>query len=793
MFKISAFVLCSALCAHTAFAQTYDPCMDPAGGCGKAHAAVLQDPDVMRESLEDSGTREAMPDTDVLHYKLDIELSGINTAGNSCTITGSNVMTIQNKSAALTEFTFRLRTQYTITSALINGTIPVSVATLSTTTRKATLDRTYLMDEIFTLTINYTGTSLSAGFGSFDVAAQSSGSTAVVASLSEAWYAYTWWPSKDGDTAQPGDNSDKATFEISVTAPNNWVVPSNGLLLGVDTLSGNRKRYNWATNYQMTAYLLSLAATNYNAWAQTYTFPAGPYNPAGTMQVQFYIYPGSDTPGHRTAWENCLNMLTTYRGIYGEYPFVNEKYGIYQFNFGGGQEHQTMTGEGTFDEGVTAHELGHQWWGDMITCKTWSDISVNEGFATYTECLWEERKGGGINTTAYFARLNFRRPSSNGAGDSVYIQPSVITSMTATNGMNRIFSQDYTYNKGAWVLHMLRHIVGDAMFFNILAEYRNSFQYSAATWDDFAAIAEGTSGVELTPFFNEFVYNKGAPAYNYGWQSVNVNGQNYLLTKIDQTQTATAGSPPQTLSVYQMPVDLSATISGSPQTLKVQDTARNQWFVVPVSGTVTALAFDPAPYILRGAATSIAYAAGPPKIVSTTPALGSTLLTGPSQLSIWFHTNVNAAAGDFSVVGTSTGAHSFTLISGANVNPVVLDFGGPLPSDTYTVTVQDSVVAVNSGMGLDGEIANATNPASLPSGDGLAGGDATFSFNVVPCIVAGDIDVDCDVDDTDVDLFVQVLLGNDINGDHITRSDMDGNLTPDGADIPLFIAAYLNP
>lgn len=761
-----------------------DPCAGEGGPrCGKAHAAVLRDQAAEQNAGSEgvAGLRDALTDTDVLHYDLDIEISNINTGANTCTVTGRNIMTIKSLVGGLSEFTFRLRTQYTITSAMINGTTPISVATVNTTTRLATLDRAYDADEVFTLTIEYTGTSFSAGFGSIEVDTQTGGSTAVVATLSEAWYAYSWWPAKDGPTNDPGDNSDKATFELSVTAPNNWVVPSNGLLLGVDTLSGNRRRYNWATNYPMSTYLLAFAATNYNTWTQTYTYPGG------TMPVEFYIYPNSDTPANRASWDKCVDMLATFRPIYGEYPFINEKYGIYHFNFGGGMEHQTMTGQGTFNESVTAHELGHQWWGDMITCKTWSDIWLNEGFATYSECLWEERKTGVVDPAAYQAAVNAHRPSSNGGGDSVYVYPAAVVS----SGMNRIFSSTYSYNKGAWVLHMLRGIVGDEAFFDILAAYRAAYEYSAATTDDFAVLAENVSSVELTPFFNQYVYNRGAPTYQYGWQSTSVNGQSYLLARIAQTQTATAGSPPQVLSVYEMPVRLEATIGGNPQIVIANNTARTQWFVIPVSGAVTAVAFDPGPWILRGTTSSAAYVAGPPKIVAAVPAPGETVEWGTDQVSIWMHTNVNTTAGDFSVVGDSTGPVAFTLASGANVNPVVLNFIDPLPPDSYTLTVRDTLTAVSSGMALDGEMTNPSSPASLPSGEGTAGGDAVIRFSVAPCIVAADIDADCDADELDVDLFVQVLLGENTDPDHIDRSDLDGNDTADGADIALFLSAYL--
>jgi len=754
--------------AGSASAQEAAVC-EPVYGCGHARSMAR----VMLDEREDvPGAREAMGETDVLSYNLDIELTNISTSSGNCTITGTNVMTIRSKSPALTQFTFRLRSQYTITSAVMNGVTPISVSNPSTTTRVATLDRAYGMDEVFTLTIAYTGTSVSRGFGSIDVANQSGGSFPVVETLSEAYFAYTWWPAKDGDTFEAGDNSDKALVNLSVTVPNTYVVPSNGVLQGVDVLSGNRKRYRWATTNPIATYLVSFAATNYNTWTQTYDYPGG------SMPVEFYIYPSSDSAGNRQAWEKCLNMLATYRGIYGEYPFVNEKYGIYQFNFGGGMEHQTITGEGTFDESVTAHELGHQWWGDMITCKTWSDIWLNEGFADYTECLWAERKTGVLNSAAYFAAIQARKPTN--VGQSVYVAAA------DTADMNRIFSLDTTYYKGGWVLHQLRHVVGDATFFQILANYRAGFAYGAAATEDFKAAASATAGQDLSWFFQQWVYGIGAPAYQYGWQSVNVNGQDYLLARIAQTHT-TSGYP----SAFIAPVDLRATIGGTPTTYSAWNDARTEWFVIPVSGPVTALSFDPDQWILRTAASSVAYSPGPPKIVQTVPAPGQAAQS-PSQVSVWFHTNVNATAANFTLVGDVTGPQSFTLASGTNVNPIVLNLPSALPTDTYTLTVTTGVTAANSGQALDGEVSVADSPASLPSGDGVSGGNAVIRFSAVtPVIpVLGDIDQSGGVDGTDLQLLINVLLGVDTDAGHVERSDIDGNILVDGDDIQAFVNLY---
>ena len=560
-------------------------------GCGKAQAMIRGsvapgDPKIA------GGRREAMGDTDVRHYELDLEVSDLDSPNNTCTITGRNRMTIRSNVPDLTEFTFRLRSQYDVTEALVNDTIPVTVTTSSKTTRVVTLDRTYGVGEEFTLTIEYTGDSVSAGFGSIQVVTESG--SPVVATLSEAYFAYTWWPVKDGDYRAPGDNSDKATLDFTITVPNDFVVPSNGVLLAVDVLPGERKRYHWKTGYPIAPYLVSFAAAKYTKWTADYV------HARGTMPVEFYIYPSNDTPAHRREWEKVIDMLEVFAPLFGEYPFVDEKYGLYNFPFSGGMEHQTITGQNGFGETLTAHELSHQWWGNMITCKTWSDIWLNEGFATYGECLWAEFKTGTSDRAAYFSAIQGRRPCGGGAGGSVYIYPDEI----ASQGLDRIFSYTYSYRKGAWVLHQLRHLVGDDTFFDILADYRAAYAFSSAATDDFAAVAARTSGADLSWFFDQWVYQAGAPAYEYGWDTANVAGQDYLHVRINQVQKA---SYPD---VFMMPVDLAVTVGGGSETITAWNNERTQRFVFPVGGPVAALQFDPDQWILRSSAKEVGYTLG---------------------------------------------------------------------------------------------------------------------------------------------------------------------------------------
>lgn len=635
-------------------------------------------------------TQDSPVGTDVLTNSLDIE-----AIPASSTIAGSNTMTVKVLQSPITSFRFRLSNNFTISSLKLDGRDITFVQETADTVR-ADFDRAYNPDEVFTLYIQYSGVATSGGnFGSVTFTTQ--GGSPAIYTLSEPWYSYTWWPAKD-------DNNDKAIDSIAVTVPNTLKVAANGTLQGTDVIAGNKLKYRWATTYPMADYLLCFSATNYNTWQQTFT------HANGTMPVLFYIYPGSDNSTNRTNWEKCLQMLATYAPLFGPYPFINEKYGIYQFGFNGGMEHQTFTGQGTFSESVTSHELGHQWWGDMCTCKTWHDIWLNEGFATYVEALWLENKPGSTGLPALKAAMASRKPTSfNG---SVYVYDSTNESA--------VFSSNFVYRKGGWALHQLRHVVGNTNFFAILAAYRQQYQYDSATTDDFINVAEAVYGQDLNWFFDKIVYANGVPQYQWGWQTTAVNGKNYALVYIKQVQSAS-------YPIFTLPIDIRPTVGGVAQPLSVWNDAQTENYVLPISGPATANSFDPDGWNLNSGVASVAYVPGPPKIVQTVPTPGG-LAVRPTQVKVTFHTPVNVAAGNFAVVGRRTGSQAFSFSYDAPNNTAVLTFPHYLASDRYTVSVSDLITAVNSGQRLDGEIANPGSPSSLPSGNGQAMGSASFYF-----------------------------------------------------------------
>jgi aminopeptidase N len=733
--------------------------------CGKANALRMRME--MGEIVTDADEgpvgsftrREAFSDTDLISVDLDIDIA----PAPSPFITGTNDMVVRSNVNGLTQFTFMLRRQYTITSVTVNGVsvTPPGLPANNSYARTVTLNRAYNAGEQFTIRIAYNGVPANVGLGSINFTTQAG--VPVMASLSEPYYAGTWWPVKDGDVFQPGNNTDKSIGRISITAPDNLKSISNGLLESTDVPAAGKRRYRWRTNYPTATYLYAFGTTNYNQWTVPYNYPL-PGGGTGTMPVQFSIYPQSDTAANRAAWERTVQMLATFRPLFGEYPFINEKYGIYQFPFGGGMEHQTYSGQGSFGESLSAHELAHQWWGNAITCKTWNDIWLNEGLASYSEVLWAEFQPGSSGAAARNSAINARRPSTT--NDSVYVYD--------TTSVNRIFSGTFTYNKGGWAMHMLRGILGDAAFFQGLKDYRSSFEGSAATTNDFRDALETSSGVELNPYFDAFIYGIGAPVYTVGSTMVNISGQNYARISLRQTQPTNYGAS----GVFAMPVQLALATSSGTSVVTLQNTARTQHYLVPVPAAVTGITVDPNNWILNDGTSPEIYVNGPAKIVTVSPAPGASLLqsVGNTAFAITFSESVLANASGFTLVGPSGPvATSFGLMSSV----ATLTTTAPLTPGAYTLTIASSAVpTLAANINLDGEFTT-----TLPSGDGLPGGNAVFAFTVLgsPCT---DIDFNNNgvfPEDQDVVDFFDTLAGGacagcdsiDFNGNGVFPEDQD--------------------
>ena len=481
--------------------------------------------------------------------------------------------------------TSRVPNLASVTLDLMNPLTVDSVKTGSTrltftqqpTTLTITLDRNYSSGELVTVDIYYRGVPGSSGFGSFSFSTHSG--TPWVYTLSEPYGAKDWWPCKD----HPSDKAD--SVDIWVTVDSTFKVGSEGKLVAVINNGNGTKTYRWAERYPISTYLVSMAITNFAEFTNWFK-----YSPTDSMPVLNYVLPEHLATAQANL-PRTIDMLTIYSARYGLYPFINEKYGHSEFGWSGGMEHQTMTsiggGSNPFSESIVAHELAHMWFGDMITCANWPNIWLNEGFATYSVAVYYEGKYGVSNYNSY---MNSQMSSARSAVGTVYVQD---TSSTGT-----LFNSNLVYAKGATVLHMLRHVLGDSIFFRSLRAYAYDprFRYGVATTENFKEVCETVSGDSLRYFFNEWIYGQNYPRYTYSWRAVvDTNGGYIVPIRIQQTTGTT--NPP----FFTMPVDFRLTGAGLDTTVRLWNNAADQYFTVHVPTLPTAAQFDPNNWILKTA------------------------------------------------------------------------------------------------------------------------------------------------------------------------------------------------
>ncbi|UCE06702.1 MAG: T9SS type A sorting domain-containing protein, partial [bacterium] len=273
-----------------------------------------------------------------------------------------------------------------------------------------------------------------------------------------------------------------------------------------------------------------------------------------TLSIMHFVYP-EHYNNAIVDFDNVNEMIQILESYYGQYPYYNEKYGVAEYvGYWGGMEYQTLssvqpyfiTGNHTYDD-LFVHELAHQWWGDCITPKDFHHSWISEGVATFTEALYFGHLEG---EARYHSYMN----NENNALDlkGVMYRHDV-------GNPDRVYAS-IVYYKGAWVLHMLRHIVGEENFWAGLQEYRSQFEYSSATTEDLQHAFEKVVGDSLGWFFRQWVYEPNYPHYAYGWLQEDIGaGQYKLVAFIDQIQT---DAP-----LFKMPLDLTVTTASRETTL----------------------------------------------------------------------------------------------------------------------------------------------------------------------------------------------------------------------------------
>ena len=436
---------------------------------------------------------------------------------------------------------------------------------------EVTLSQPLATGALDSITVYYQGQPPTSGFGSFSQRLRLN-TKPEIWTLSEPYGSRDWWPGKS-------DLIDKIdSIDVIVQCPPQYRVASNGLLIREININDTSKLFHWQHRYPIVNYLVAFAVTDYAQYIDKAKLSRG-----DSMNILNYVYT-EELANSQAGSFKTANAMRLFDSLFVEYPFKKEKYGHAQCGFGGGQEHQTMSFMQTVtDAGLVAHELAHQWFGDKITCGSWKDIWLNEGFATYLTGLYFQ-----YVESVYWInwRTSTRASATNPTSGSVYVDD--------TTSVNRIFSGSLSYSKGAMVLHNLRFKLGDAAFFAGVRRYQNdpSVIYGFATTPDLKRNLEATSGQNLTEFFNDYVYGQGYPSFQLEFCSVLPSV--FPVITVRQTQSHPS------VSFFETPIAVKCInkTSGKDTTVILNVTSNNQRFTPSINFVTDSIVFDPEIWLL---------------------------------------------------------------------------------------------------------------------------------------------------------------------------------------------------
>jgi len=319
------------------------------------------------------------------------------------------------------------------------------------------------------------------------------------------------------------------------------------------------------------------AISNYVLFSEEYNGPNG-----DSFPLDYYVF--QESLGiSQTGVEDLPEVMDFFSEVFGPYPFANEKYGMTQLGFYGAIENQTNTIQNNLSSSwfyTTVHELGHMWFGDMITLSNWHHSWLNEGFATYSEALWDEHLYGFSGYKAHMVGNEFWN------GGTLYLE-------NASDTFNTF--QSIFYSKGAYAVHMLRGVLGDDAFFDALLDYAQDpdFMYKNASTEDMQESFENSSGIDLDFFIEQWVYDEYWPYYYYNFGQ---NSNNDVSLVIHQAQEELYGYRP----VFEMPIQVKFNYANGGDTIvKIWNDEQTQQFSIYLVEEISTVVIDPDKWILR--------------------------------------------------------------------------------------------------------------------------------------------------------------------------------------------------
>ena len=549
MLRFIQSILFSLIIAITGFAQKPDPDF--------TDKMALQDQQKFRlkSTFKEN---ESYTETDLFYQRMEWEIDP-----NVKYIRGVVTSYFKSKIENLTKIEFDLKQSMTVTSVVHrNQQIGFS---RSGDKLMIPINDPLPENQIDSVQISYHGEPVSdtIGFGAFSQGTHAG--VPVIWTLSEPYGALEWWPCKQSLV----DKID--SIDIIVTTPEMYRTASNGVVVK-DIVEAGFRRMHWKHRHPITTYLVAIAVTNYATYSDWFEMEDG-----RKIEILNYVYP-ENLEKAKTETPVTVEFIGLFNRLFGEYPFANEKYGHAQFGWRGGMEHQTMSFMYNFNYELVAHELAHQWFGNYITCGSWQDIWLNEGFATYLAGLVYENLQDGY-WWPIWKKLNVERILRQ-PGGSVFVKD--------TTNVGTIFNARLSYSKGAYLLHMLRWVLGDEAFFKGVKNYYNDPQIANgfARTHQLVKHMEAAGDTSLTGFFNDWFYGEGFPIYSAEFVPVEKG-----LLKIILSQTQSHPS----VSFFEMPVPVRVYNENKTDSadFRLVQTTNNQEYLVKVGFQVAELKIDP--------------------------------------------------------------------------------------------------------------------------------------------------------------------------------------------------------
>ncbi|MFH1314227.1 MAG: M1 family aminopeptidase [Candidatus Eisenbacteria bacterium] len=501
---------------------------------------------------------------DVLHMDLDLSIDP-----STKTVVGEAIMTVTVTEMSLDEVLIDFTDSLTVTGAEVDG-VPVGWTHGGDIITVPVLPAASMGDTL-TITAGYSGHPPEVGNKGMKFQTYGGSPHIYVLSTPYSTPAITvipmssyWRPCKDVP-------DDKSTFSIRLTVPDTLVACSNGLMAGDVTNGDGTRTFTWQHDYPVSPYLIAFGASDYLTIEETYT------GSGDSTLIQHFVFPNRYTQGLES-FNITVPAIEYLASIYGEYPFLGEKFGHFTIDAGVAVEEQTLVAYpytcvngGHSCDWLLVHELAHQWWGDCVTCRDWKEVWLNEGFASYSEALWVEHNDG----AAYF-RIYMEGMDNGPYSGTVYDPPYVWSSIV--------------YDKGAWTLNMLRWVMDDEGFFQMLLDYRHAYEHGNVVTDDLVSIAESVYGNDLNWFFDQWVYREGRPDYEYWWE---YSGTGPYSVNVYVRQVQSMAYP-----TYKMPLRIRINTTTGSESYTVWDSLRTQAFVLEVTDEPTIVALDPKHKIL---------------------------------------------------------------------------------------------------------------------------------------------------------------------------------------------------